>query len=96
LYEALPVKFSWLSFELIAAIATRRIDGHEGVEVEICDGLQRRCCWRGIEQPGIEADATQVVQLLPYDAGLKLTPLVRPFGAGGPAYVAGLGGRSVL
>jgi superfamily II DNA or RNA helicase len=49
-----------------------------------------------IEQPGIEADATPVVQLLPYDAGLKLTLLVRPFGAGGPAYVAGLGGRSVL
>jgi superfamily II DNA or RNA helicase len=49
-----------------------------------------------LEQPGVEADATPVVQLLPYDAGLKLTLLVRPFGAGGPAYVAGLGGRSVL
>ena len=49
-----------------------------------------------IERPGIEADPTPVVQLLPYDAGLKLTLLVRPFGLGGPAYVAGLGGRSVL
>ncbi len=37
-----------------------------------------------------------VVQLVPYEAGLKLSLLVRPFGAEGPAYVAGLGGRSVL
>jgi len=36
------------------------------------------------------------VQLVPYEAGLKLALLVRPFGAEGPAYVAGLGGRSVL
>jgi superfamily II DNA or RNA helicase len=49
-----------------------------------------------IEQPGIEGQFTPVVQLLPYEAGLKLALLARPFGANGPAYVAGLGGRSVL
>ncbi|PPQ30483.1 DEAD/DEAH box helicase [Rhodopila globiformis] len=49
-----------------------------------------------VDQPGIEAQSTPVVQLVPYEAGLKLTVLVRPFGADGPAYVAGLGGRSVL
>jgi superfamily II DNA or RNA helicase len=49
-----------------------------------------------IEQPGIEAQSGPVVQLVPYEAGLKLSLLVRPFGADGPAYVAGLGGRSVL
>jgi len=42
-----------------------------------------------------------VVQLLPQGdpasgGGLKVTLLVRPFGADGPTYVAGLGGRSVL
>jgi superfamily II DNA or RNA helicase len=46
--------------------------------------------------PGIEAQSGPVVQLVPYEAGLKLSLLVRPFGAEGPAYVAGLGGRSVL
>ena len=49
-----------------------------------------------IEQPGIEGQSGPVVQLVPYEAGLKLGLLVRPFGAKGPAYVAGLGGRSVL
>ncbi|MGD0104640.1 MAG: DEAD/DEAH box helicase [Rhodopila sp.] len=49
-----------------------------------------------VEQPGIEGEAAPVVQLVPYEAGLKLALLVRPFGAKGPAYVAGLGGRSVL
>ena len=49
-----------------------------------------------VDQPGIEALSKPVVQLVPYEAGLKLTVLVRPFGANGPAYVAGLGGRSVL
>jgi len=58
------------------------------------------------EIEAIEADlregiVTPVVQLLPEgdparDGGLKVTLLVRPFGAQGPAYVAGLGGRSVL
>ena len=36
------------------------------------------------------------MHLVPYEAGLKLRLMVRPFGATGPAYVAGLGGRSVL
>ena len=48
------------------------------------------------DQPGTEGQATPVVQLVPYEAGLKLGLVVRPFGANGPAYVAGLGGRSVL
>ncbi len=58
------------------------------------------------EIEAVEADArdgiaTPVVQLLPQgdparDGGIKVTLLVRPFGAEGPAYVAGLGGRSVL
>jgi superfamily II DNA or RNA helicase len=46
--------------------------------------------------PGIEGQPAPVVQLVPYEGGLKLSLLVRPFGAEGPAYVAGLGGRSVL
>jgi superfamily II DNA or RNA helicase len=49
-----------------------------------------------VDQPGAEGQASPVVQLVPYDAGLKLTLLVRPFGVTGPAYVAGLGGRSIL
>ena len=49
-----------------------------------------------VAQAGIEGRAEPVVQLVPYGEGLKLTLLVRPFGADGPAYVAGLGGRSVL
>ena len=49
-----------------------------------------------IVQPGTEGRSTPVVQLVPYEEGLKLNLLVRPFGAEGPAYVAGLGGRSVL
>jgi superfamily II DNA or RNA helicase len=40
--------------------------------------------------------STPVVQLAPYADGLKVTLLVRVFGPDGPAYVAGLGGRSVL
>jgi superfamily II DNA or RNA helicase len=49
-----------------------------------------------VDRPGIEGQATPVVQLVPYEAGLKLALMVRPFGTNGPAYVAGLGGRSVL
>jgi SNF2 family DNA or RNA helicase len=49
-----------------------------------------------VDQPGLEGQSTPVVQLVPYEAGLKLALLVRPFGTEGPAYVAGLGGRSVL
>ena len=49
-----------------------------------------------IEQPGIEGQSTPVVQLVPHEGGLKLSLLVRPFGGEGPAYVAGVGGRSVL
>ena len=49
-----------------------------------------------VDQPGIDGEAAPVVQLVPYEDGLKLSLLVRPFGAEGPAYIAGLGGRSVL
>ncbi len=49
-----------------------------------------------VDQPGIDGQSTPVVQLVPYGEGLKLGLVVRPFGANGPAYVAGLGGRSVL
>jgi hypothetical protein len=49
-----------------------------------------------VDLPGIEADATPVVQLVPVDGCLKVNLAVRPFGAEGPAYVAGIGGRSVL
>jgi len=54
-----------------------------------------------IEAAAREGITTPVVQLVPQgdpaqDGGLKITLLVRPFGAEGPAYVAGLGGRSVL
>jgi superfamily II DNA or RNA helicase len=44
----------------------------------------------------LDGAAAPVVQLVPYGEGLKVTLVVRPFGAEGPAYVAGLGGRSVL
>lgn len=44
-------------------------------------------------QPGITAP---VAQIIPQDDGIKLNLMVRPFGTEGPAYVAGLGGRSAL
>ncbi len=44
----------------------------------------------------LEGLSIPVVQLLPSGEGLTLSLMVRPFGADGPAYVAGLGGRSVL
>ena len=43
-----------------------------------------------------EGQSAPVVQLTPIGEGLKVALLVRVFGADGPAYVAGLGGRSVL
>ena len=46
--------------------------------------------------PALDGQSAPVVQLLPDGEGLKATLLVRPFGASGPAYVAGLGGQSVL
>ena len=47
-------------------------------------------------QAALEGQAAPVVQLTPYEGGLKLSLVVRPFGAEGPAYGAGLGGRSAL
>ena len=54
-----------------------------------------------VEAAAREGIVTPVVQLAPQGepadgGGLKVTLLVRPFGAEGPAYVAGIGGRSVL
>ncbi len=43
-----------------------------------------------------EGQSAPVVQLSPAGEGLAVSIVVRPFGADGPAYVAGLGGRSVL
>lgn len=45
---------------------------------------------------GVDGQPAPVVQIVPAGEGLLVTLLVRPFGADGPAYVAGLGGRSVL
>ncbi|CAH2602818.1 ATP-dependent helicase [Rhodovastum atsumiense] len=54
-----------------------------------------------VDGAAVEGIVTPVVQLLPQgdpaaDGVLQLRLLVRPFGAEGPAYVAGLGGHSVL
>ena len=48
------------------------------------------------EQAALLGQSAPVVQLVPHEGGLRLSLVVRPFGAAGPAYVAGLGGRSVL
>ncbi|MDD2706011.1 MAG: DEAD/DEAH box helicase, partial [Acidocella sp.] len=50
----------------------------------------------GIAAPAEEGQAWPVLQFTPHEAGLRLQLLVRPFGAEGPAYIAGLGGHSVL
>jgi superfamily II DNA or RNA helicase len=47
------------------------------------------------DEAAICGEPTPVVQCLPLELGMKLHLVVRPFGAAGPAYVAGLGGRSV-
>ncbi len=48
------------------------------------------------EQAALPGQPAPVVQLVPHGEGLRLSLVVRPFGAARPAYVAGLGGRSVL
>jgi hypothetical protein len=45
-----------------------------------------------VAQTVLDGAPAPVVQLLPYGEGLKVTLVVRPFGAEGPAYIAGLGG----
>jgi superfamily II DNA or RNA helicase len=47
-------------------------------------------------QPAVAGAPAPVVQLVPEGEGLRANLVVRPFGAEGPAYVAGIGGRSVL
>ncbi len=49
----------------------------------------------GFGPPAQEGISTPVVQLLPRDGSVKVALVVRPFGAEGPAFVAGLGTRSV-
>jgi hypothetical protein len=46
--------------------------------------------------PAVAGSTVPVVQLQPLGEGLKATMVVRPFASGGPFYVAGQGGRSVL
>jgi superfamily II DNA or RNA helicase len=49
-----------------------------------------------VEQSALEGDAAPVVQCIPFEDGMRLNIAVRPFGADGPAFVAGLGARSAL
>jgi superfamily II DNA or RNA helicase len=49
-----------------------------------------------IDVPATPGDATPVMQLQRRGDGLKIRLGVRPFGAGGPFYLAGQGGSSVL
>ncbi len=49
-----------------------------------------------IAQAALQGQSAPVLQLVPDGEGLRITLVVRPFGAEGPAYIAGLGGRSVL
>ena len=49
-----------------------------------------------VEQSAQDGVAAPVVQCGPYEDGLRFGLVVRPFGAEGPAFVAGLGARSVL
>jgi superfamily II DNA or RNA helicase len=49
-----------------------------------------------IDVPATPGDTTPVMQLQRRDDGLKIRLGLRPFGAGGPFYLAGQGGSSVL
>ena len=49
-----------------------------------------------IDVPATPGDATPVMQLQRREEGLEIRLGVRPFGAGGPFYLAGQGGTSVL
>ena len=55
--------FLGVSFELVAAIATGRIDGRQGVEVEFCDDLQRLACWRRAKAVGKRVEPCNVFGL---------------------------------
>jgi SNF2 family DNA or RNA helicase len=55
-----------------------------------------RADWAAATQPAVQGVPAPVVQLLPEGEGLRANLMVRPFGADGPAYVAGIGGNSVL
>ncbi|MGI4943462.1 MAG: DEAD/DEAH box helicase [Janthinobacterium lividum] len=49
-----------------------------------------------IGQAAIEGEAAAVVQCMPIEDGMQFDLLVRPLGADGPAFVAGLGVKSVV
>lgn len=44
----------------------------------------------------LQGETRPVIQITPHETGVRLNLVVRPFGDKGPAYIAGLGGRSVL
>ena len=46
--------------------------------------------------PAMSGQPEPVLQIQPLDEGLKVTMVTRPFGAAGPFYLVGLGGKSVL
>ena len=50
----------------------------------------------GTDGAEIPADSRLRLQLTPYDQGLQVEPVVRPFGPEGPAYVPGEGGEVVF
>jgi hypothetical protein len=60
---SLSSSFLGFSFELIAAIATGRIDGRQGVEVDIGDGLQCLSGWRGAKAVGKRVEPCNVLGL---------------------------------
>ena len=49
---SLSSSFFGVSFGSITAIATGRIDGRQGVEVDLCDSLYRLSCWRATKAVG--------------------------------------------
>ena len=48
------------------------------------------------ELPAMSGRPEPVLQIQPVEDGLKVTMVTRPFGADGPFYLVGLGGKSVL
>lgn len=49
-----------------------------------------------IDLPAIEGETLPSLQLQPYEEGLKVNLVVRPFGVEGPCYLVGQGGHSIL
>ena len=59
-------------------------------------GLPIRADIADADLPAIAGRPDSVLQIQPLDEGLKVTMATRPFGPGGPFYLPGLGGQSVL